>query len=107
MAEGKSIPPENGGREGKPHVCRETSPAGGLLRLGLRPLMVALDPVRSGPLPPAHRGLRTFPRGAHRAGSHPWQERRGGVTTPDGALARGAGVVRGGALATRHDYCCC
>src|SRR5215208_1528228 len=77
-----------------------------VLRAGLRALVVALDPVRSRPPPPAHRRLRAFSRSDSRAGDHPRQERGGGITAKDGALASRAEMVRGGPLAPCGDHPC-
>src|SRR5215204_1956388 len=84
----------SGGR--RPRVLGKKVSAHHVLRLGLRALVVDLDPVCSRPPPPTHRGLRAFPRSDRRAGDHPRQERRGGITASDGALASRAEMVRGG-----------
>src|SRR5829696_3415596 len=97
-------PPGNSRERGTRHGVDKKVSADLILRAGLRSLVVAFDPVRSRPPPPAHRGLRAFPRGARRAGYHPRQDRGGGVTAPDGAVARRAEMVRGGPLAPRGDF---
>src|SRR5829696_3767022 len=79
-----------------------------VLRAGMRPVVVALAPVLSRPLARPYRGLRAFPRGACRAGSHPRQDGCGGVTAPDGTLARRGAVVRcsAGPSYWGHPYRC-
>src|SRR5215211_453010 len=73
-----------------PHVAGEKVSAYHVLRVGLRTLLVALDPLLSRPLGQPNRGLRAVPRSARRAGSYRRQERRDGITAADGALARRA-----------------
>src|SRR4051812_37550973 len=87
MAAG-AILPFSGEREENPYVCRETPPTRCLLRVSLRALVVALDPVRFRSLPPAHRELRALPRGDRRASGYPRQGWRDGATKSDGTLAR-------------------
>jgi membrane protease YdiL (CAAX protease family) len=76
-----------------PRILDKKVSAGLVLRAGLRTLVVARYPVRSRPRPPTHRGLRSFPRRARRAGDHPRQDRSGNVAAPDGAVASWAEMV--------------
>src|SRR5918995_1291037 len=96
----------SGGRS--PRVLYKKVSAHHVLRAGLRSVVVALGPVLSRPLAHPYRGLRPFPRGACRAGSHPRQDRGGGVTAPDGTLARRVAVVRcsAGPPYWGHPYRC-
>src|SRR5215211_6459435 len=87
------------GERSNPYVVGTKTPADHVLRAGLRTLVVACYPVRARPRPPTHRGVRSFPRGARRAGDHPRQDRSGNVAAPDGAVASWAEMVRGGPLA--------
>src|SRR5215207_2408936 len=84
---------------GSLYVVGETTPDHHVLRTGLRPLVVGMANVGFGPLPHPRIQLRTFPRGARRAGHHPRQERAGRLAAADGALARGAWMVRCSSLA--------
>src|ERR671921_629191 len=63
-----------------------------VFHFGLRPLVVALDPLRSGSLPTARRWLRAFPRGDSRAGVHLRQGRDRRLASTNGALAGGGSV---------------
>ena len=78
-----------------------------ILRAGLRALVVGLAPVRSRPLPYPHRS-RTFCCSIYRVSDHPRQDRCGGITAPDGALACRGAVVRCGAGTSHcgHPYRC-
>src|SRR5215213_833744 len=89
-----------------PRILDKKVSAGLVLRAGLRTLVVARYPVRSRPRPPTHRGLRSFPRRARRAGDHPRQDRSGNVAAPDGAVACWAEMVRGGRLTPCGDRPC-
>src|SRR5215208_8495465 len=73
--------------KGMHHLVIQTTPADLVFRFGLRPLVVALDPLRSGSLPTARRWLRAFPRGARRAGAHLRQGRNRRLASTNGALA--------------------
>src|ERR687889_1136083 len=88
-------------REEKPDVRGAPLPPDLLLRAGLRFFVVALAPVRTRPHTRLHRRFRAVPGGASRARPHPWQGRHPRAVEGNGALAYGAGVVRGGALAPR------
>src|SRR3712207_2235771 len=83
----------------QPYAGGATSPPDRLLRAGLRVLVVAMAPVRPRPRARLHCRLRAVRRGARRAGPHQREGRHRRAVGADGALARGAGVVRGGALA--------
>src|SRR5215213_5496709 len=89
-----------------PRILDKKVSAGLVLRAGLRTLVVARYPIRSRPRPPTHRGLRSFPRRAPRAGDHPRQDRSGNVAAPDGAVACWAEMVRGGRLTPCGDRPC-
>jgi hypothetical protein len=90
-----------------PHVAGEKVSAYHVLCVGLRTLVVALDPLFFRPLAQPDCGRRAFPGAAGRAGSYRRQERCDGVTATDGALARGNPVVCRGALASYRGHPCC
>src|SRR5215211_8463393 len=87
-----------------PHVAGEKVSRYGVLRVGLRTLVVALDPLFCRPLAHPYCGRRAFSGGAARAGAYRRQERRGGVTATDGALARRAPMVCRGAPAPHRGH---
>src|SRR5688572_29963356 len=81
------------GREGWPHVAGEKVSAHGVLRAGLRTLVVALDPLLCRPRAQPNRGRWALPRSARRTGNDRRQERRDGLAATDGALACRAAMV--------------
>ena len=92
--------------KGMHHLVIQTTPADLVFRFGLRPLVVALDPLRSGPLPTARRWLRAFPSCPRRAGAHLRQGWNRRLASTNGALAGRAKVVCRGALAPCGDHPC-
>src|ERR687890_816771 len=73
--------------KGMHHLVIQTTPADLVFHFGLRPLVVALDHLRSGSLPTARRWLRAFPRGDSRAGVHLRQGRNRRLASTNGTLA--------------------
>src|SRR5688500_10393095 len=94
---------ENGGSEEEPYVCGATLPLDRLIRIGLRVLMVDLAPICFWPFPQSYHRVWSLLSRHPRARAHYWQGWCGDAPAPDGALARAAGVVRGGAAAPRGD----
>src|SRR5215213_4139096 len=87
-----------------PQVLDKKESTHHVLRAGLRALVVVLDPLLFRPRAQPYHRLRAFPRGAGRVGAHRRQERRGGVTATDGALARRAPMVCRGAPAPHRGH---
>src|SRR5215212_7753297 len=89
-----------------PRVLDKKASTHHVLRACLRALVVGLNPVLFRPRAQPYHRLRAFPRSAGRAGGYRRQERRGGVTATNGALACRAPMVCRGAPAShrRHPY---
>src|SRR5215208_6192170 len=93
MLGGKGPPRLKNGGEEKSCVCYQTPPAGGLLRLNLRALVVGRT-IRLGAV--SLLGNRATPRRPHRASPHRRPSRAAGFGKPDDPLARGVDLVRAG-----------